>query len=163
MAYNDNIVMLEDVRLLFRNFAGNEGPYNMEGDRTFSVLLNEQIAKELERDGFNVKTLKPREEGDPIEYHLPVSLKYRARGGRKMRPPRVVMITSSGRTVLGEDEVELLDFADIIMCDVVIRPFEWSLNGKSGIKAYLQSMFVTINEDPLERKYALRPSDDASA
>jgi hypothetical protein len=36
---------------------------------------------------------------------------------------------------------------------MILRPFTWSVSGKGGIKAYLQSMFVTITEDALERKY----------
>lgn len=151
---NDGNVVLEDRDILFRNFAGREGPYNQEGDRNFSVVLTEREAKQLAKDGWNVKMREPREEGDEPLHYLQVSLKYRARGGRSLRGPRVVMITSRGRTTLGENEVELLDGVDILTCDLIIRPFDWVMNGKSGTKAYLQSMFVTIDEDPLERKYA---------
>lgn len=148
MARADNTVLMEDARIIFRNFAGREGIYNREGDRNFCVLLDPNTAEEMAKDGWNVKTLRPREEGDEPQPYLQVSVNF------KGRPPRVVMITSRGRTTLQEDEVELLDWADILTTDMIIRPYEWVVNGKTGIKAYLQSIFVTIHEDELERKYS---------
>ena len=148
MARNDNNVIMQDVRIIFRNFAGKEGQYNREGDRNFAVLLDDKVADEMAKDGWNVKWLKAREEGEPEQAYLQVSVNF------KGRPPRVVMLTSRGRNNLGEDEVELLDWADIKMVDMIVRPYEWLVNGKSGIKAYLQSIFVTIEEDELELKYA---------
>jgi hypothetical protein len=99
---NDNTVLMEGVRIIFRNFAGKEGQYNREGDRNFAVLLDDKIAEDMAADGWNVKWLKPREddEAEETQAYLPVSVKF-DRG----RPPRVVMITSRGRTNLGEDEV----------------------------------------------------------
>jgi hypothetical protein len=64
------------------------------------------------------------------------------------------LITSRGRTNLGEDAVEMLDWADILNVDLIVRPYEWNVNGKTGIKAYLQSIYVTIQEDALEQKYS---------
>lgn len=155
MPANDNTVVMENVRIIFRNFAGREGMYNREGDRNFCVLLDEQTAEAMTKDGWNVKVLSARDEDEEDQPYLQVSVNF------KGRPPRVVMITSRGRTTLHEDEVELLDWADIRMVDMIIRPYEWAVNGKTGIKAYLQSIFVTIEEDALELKYA--EVDDAAA
>lgn len=148
MAYNDNNVLMEDVRIIFRNFAGKEGMYNREGDRNFAVLLDPKLAEAMTKDDWNVKTLKAREEGDDEQAYLQISVNF------KGRPPQIVMITSRGRNHLGEDEVELLDWADIRNTDLIIRPYEWAVNGKTGTKAYLQSIYVTIEEDALQLKYA---------
>ena len=148
MAGNDRNVTIENARIIFRNFAGREGQYNREGDRNFSVLLDEKTAAAMAEDGWNVKHLKPREEGDEPQAYLQVSVNF------KGRPPRVVMITSRGRTTLKEDDVEVLDWADIRSSDMIIRPYDWAVNGKTGVKGYLQSIFVTIEEDELELKYA---------
>lgn len=147
----DNTVTLENVRIIFRNFAGKEGPFNSEGDRNFAVLLTPEMADGLSNDGWNVKTTKEREVDDEMvggEPYLPVKLSY------KGRPPTVVMITSRGRTHLSESEVELLDYADIKNVDLIVRPFDWAVNNKTGRKAYLKSIYVTIEEDDLELKYA---------
>jgi hypothetical protein len=150
MPANDNTVMMEGVQIIFRNFAGKEGQYNREGDRNFAVLLDEKIAAAMAEDGWNIKWLRPRseEEGEEPQAYLPISVNF------KGRPPRIVMITSRGRTNLDEDTVETLDWADIINVDLIVRPYEWTVNQKSGIKAYLQALYVTIEEDALERKYA---------
>ena len=152
---DDKNVVMEGVRLIFRNFSGKEGQYNREGDRNFAVLLDPKTAKEMEKDGWNVKVLNPREEGDEPQPYLTVAVNY------KGRPPRVVLITSHSRTNLTEDTVGTLDWADIINADLIVRPYEWAVSGKTGVKAYLQSLYVTIQEDPLEAKYAdVNPAAD---
>jgi hypothetical protein len=148
MGPNDGMLVIEDARLIFRNFAGREGRYNREGDRNFCVLLDEKTAEDMERDGWNVKALRSREEGDPEQPYLQVSI------GFKIRPPRLVLVTSKGRSILDEGMVELLDWVDIKTVDLTIRPYEWAVGGKTGIKAYLKTMYVTIHEDPLDLKYA---------
>jgi len=149
MPLNDNTVLMEGVRIIFRNFAGKEGQYNREGDRNFAVLLDKQVATTMAEDNWNVKWLKPRseEEEEEPQAYLPVSVNF------KGRPPRIVLVTSRGRTHLDEESIEMLDWADIINVDMIVRPYPWTVNDKSGIKAYLQSIYVTIDEDPLEMKY----------
>jgi hypothetical protein len=150
MPQADNTVLMEGVRIIFRNFTGKEGQYNREGDRNFAVLLDEKVATAMAEDNWNVKWLKPRNEDEEEvpQAYLPVSVNFKG-----SRPPRIVLITSRGRTNLDEHSVEMLDWADIINVDLIIRPYEWTVNNKSGVKAYLQSIYVTIEEDPLEVKY----------
>jgi len=150
---------LEEAQIMpgsYRNFAGREGPYN--SDRTFCLILPEDVAATLAEDGWNVKETKPRDD-DEDEYaptlYLPVKINY------ENRPPRITTLTSTGKTLLNENTVDTLDYADIISVDVIINPSKWANNGKSGVKAYLKTMYVKIDEDDLERKYAEEiPHDD---
>lgn len=144
----DGTLIMEDARIVFRNFAGKEGMYNREGDRNFCVLLEDDLAADMLQDGWNVKRLKPRDGEENGTAYIQVSV------GFKGRPPRMVMITSRGRIDLGEDECVLFDWADIKRVDLIIRPYNWNVNERTGVKAYLKSLFVIIEEDYLELKYA---------
>lgn len=148
LAEKRRTVTIEDAEIRFRNFAGKEGQYNREGDRNFVVFLPPAVAADMEKDGWNIKFLQPREEGDDPQAYVQVSVKFDG-----PRPPQVVMITSRGRTELTEDEVNILDWADIRNADLILSPYEWVVNDKSGIKAYLHKLFVTIEEDELDLKY----------
>ena len=158
IARQPGTVLIEDAKILFRNFAGLEGQYNRAGDRNFHVILPPQLAADMERDGWNVKYLKPRDEDQQPDAHVQVSVSY------KGRPPTIVMITDRWdpelqdfrqmRVTLPEELVELVDYADIAKADLILNPYPWNVSGKSGIKAYLKSLFITIRQDELERKYA---------
>lgn len=150
MAQSGKTFMIEGADIIFRNFSGKEGQYNREGDRNFAVIIpDEKTAQDLLSDGWNVKYLNPREEGDAPTPYVPVSVRF------DVLPPRIVMITSMARTNVTENMVEVLDWANIENADIIVRAYEWEVNGKKGLKAYLKSLFVTIEEDYLERKYAV--------
>lgn len=155
MAANGTIT-IEGARIAFRNFSGKEGKYNPAGKRNFCVLLEEDLAKTLEHDGWNVRWLSPRDEGDSPQGYLQVSVAY------GNFPPKIVLVSSNGKTVLGEEEVGLLDWAEIDSVDLVIRPYNWEVNSKSGVKAYLKSLWVTIAEDEFEKKYRDVPDSAAN-
>lgn len=151
-------IRIEGARILWRNFAGKEGQYNAKGNRNFNVILPPEIVDAVVADGWNVKWLEPREEGDERQARLEVVVRWNPETGRG---PKVMMITSGGQTQLGPDLVGNLDFAEIQNVDVVIRPNVWDFNGKSGVKAYLKAIYVTIVEDEFEKKYADIPIDSA--
>lgn len=152
-------MILEGVRIIFRNFSGAEGRFNAKGKRNFNVLIDDETAEAMLKDGWNIKYLMPREEGDEPQARLEVAVHYGGSGA----PPRVIMITSRGKTYLDESMVPILDWAEIENVDMIIRPYEWEVNGKSGIKAYLKAIYVTIREDALEMKYLDVPDSAASA
>ena len=139
---------IEDAQIIYRNFAGHEDKFNSKGDRNFAVVLPPDVAEAMKEDGWNVKVREPRDEGDEPFYYIQVSVSY------KVRPPQVTLLTSTSRTLLSEDTIEMLDAADIRTVDLICNAYHWDVNGKTGIKAYLQTMFVTINEDELMLKYA---------
>ncbi|HOU67146.1 MAG TPA: hypothetical protein PKW49_01010 [Paludibacteraceae bacterium] len=146
MARNNNVT-IENARIIFRNFSGKEDRYNRAGDRNFCVVLTDEVAEDLVRDGWNVNWLEPREEGDDRQAFLKVTVKF----GKN--PPRIMVVTERGKKSLDEDGVNLLDWAEINNVDLIIRPYDWDINGKQGRTAYLNSIYVTIEEDPLEAKY----------
>lgn len=152
MLTENDTVMLENCRLLFLNFKGEAKKFNQAGKRNFSIVLDEGTAQRLIEDGWNVKKSRDRvvdDEEIPGDYYIHVEVSF------NFKAPNITMITSNNRLRLGEDMVSLLDDAEIITVDVILRPYFWDVNGNKGVKAYLKTMFVTIREDELEAKYAL--------
>ena len=140
---------LDDVVIRFRNFSGNPGQYNAAGQRNFCALLDEDTAAAMANDGWNIKYLKPREEGDLPQAYIKVKVNFNG-----PRPPKIYMVNSRGRLQLTEDMVSILDWADFAKVDLIISPYKYDVNGNQGVTAYLQTIFATIREDELELRYA---------
>lgn len=156
-------IKIEGARLIFKNFNGKENPpYNKAGDRNFGVLLDDDLAEDLAKDGWRVKYRPPREDGYEQAW-LPVKVKY------NKYPPIVVLINSNGKIRLDEDTVGQLDWTRIQNADMIINPYEYpamldkagNVIREAGVSAYLKSLYVTVQEDDLDLKYADIPEISA--
>lgn len=145
-------ISIENARIGFKNFAGKEGKFNKAGDRSFAVFLDKGTAEALAAEGWNVKFPSDRPGGDPDEERDPYM---QVSVGFDFYPPNVFLISNDQPTKIGEDEIAMLDWAEIENIDLVIRPYEWSVNRSTGIKAYLKAGYFTIVSDRFAAKYGL--------
>ena len=148
MDRNYEPITIRDAQLFKTNFSGKEiPPYNPEGRRNFCVFIDDiGIAEQMERDGWNIRWLEPRNEGDVRKAFVSVAVSF------TNRPPKILLYTSRGETQIKEDEVGMLDWAEKTKVDITINPRYWDDNGRQRIKAYLRTMQVWIYEDDLEKE-----------
>lgn len=150
-----NILQIDDARICFRNFRGEGGKFNKEGDRNFALIIpDEEMAEALQNDsnqygaGWNVKIKPPREDGDEPFMYLSVKVKFNDRG------PKIYLESGRNRVRLDEESVSMLDEIDILSVDLDIRPYDDEINGRPFRAAYLQSMVVKQNLDRFEARFA---------
>lgn len=142
-------VTIRNAKLHFRNFSGKESEMNKLGDRNFCVELDPEIAKEMKLDGWNVKQFKPKEDSDEEPpYYIQVKVVF------KYRPPKIVLKKKIGEDVtITEDNVNMLDWVEMDKVDLIFVKHHWTYGSRSGINAYLRTMYVTVSEDELESEY----------
>jgi hypothetical protein len=151
-------INIENARIGFRNFSGKEGQYNPQGNRNFVVFLDDiPLAKNLEEEGWNIRWLTPREDDEQEQPILPVKVAFGA------YPPKIMLVNTNGvATRLKEEDLNILDWADIKKVDLTIRPYNYDVRGKTGVKAYLKVAYITIQADPWESKYEFANSPDSA-
>ena len=140
-------IAIEGATIRCRNFSGREDKFNPKGRRNFLCVIDDpELVDKLKNDGWNIKQFASRndEEGD---YYIPVSVSY------KVAPPSIFLVTRKKKIRLDEETVSQLDWTEMENVDLIISPSRWEVNGRSGIKAYLKSMYVTVVEDCFSDKY----------
>lgn len=150
---NKSTITITNAEIFVRNLSGKPGPYNQRGERYCCVFLDSDVAEKLRHDGWNVKTTKPRDDYDEPRDYIQVFARY------DNFPPNIVLVTSRSKTKLDENDIGLIDWADIDNVDLIIRPYDWTLKqtGQSGRKAMIKTMYVTIVENELDAKYSNVP------
>lgn len=142
-------ITLENVRIIYPNFSGRENDYNNDGSREFSVVVDPEIGAELASQGFNVKF--PTED----KPNRPVSLQITLSKGPVLQPwIKVVLVNedNNGTLIDLEDRNQLSILDEIVAgarVNVILNPYNWSVAGRSGIRAYVQKLYIyTYDIDP---------------
>lgn len=153
----DNIV-IEGAKIIWKNFKGEVSPNNRGGERNFDVRIDDPaLARLFADDGWNIKhypkenPMFSRDEEGEFDY-LPVAIRFDI----EYYMPKVVLITNGRNQKMKESNIAILDDLFFENVDISIRPRPWStVEGKSGIKAYVQTLYVTAREttDPFADKY----------
>lgn len=132
----------------WRNFGG-EMRFNETGKRNFNVKLEEDVALQMQADGFNVKPLRALDDDDDNDgYRIEVKVNF------NNRPPQVWMVSGNTRTLLDEGAINILDYADIEKASLMINPSEWESATGSGIAAYLHKAVIYLRQDDLDEEMA---------
>ena len=141
---------------MFKNFEGRGDKFNREGDRNFSIRIDDpEVADALIAEGWNVKIKPGRDEDEGPFMRLPVKVKFTDFG------PKVYL--KSGRPepiLLDEESIAMLDQIEIECADMDIRPFDWEVNGRTGRTAYLQAGHITQRIDRFAARYAGMHDDE---
>ena len=150
-----NILQIDNAKIIFKNFEGRGDKFNREGDRNFSLLIEDpDTADALAREGWNVKIKEGRDPDDGPFMRLPVKVKFTDYG------PRVYLNSAGNVTELDEESIACLDNIDIETVNMDIRPYDWEVNGKTGRTAYLQSMEVVQRIDRFAARYSSMRDDE---
>lgn len=150
-----NILQIDDAKIIFKNFEGRGDKFNREGDRNFSLLIEDpNTAEALKREGWNVKIKPGRDEDEDDFMRLPVKVKFTDYG------PNVYLVSGGRRVELDEESIACLDNIDIESVDMDLRPYDWDVNGRTGRTAYLQSMQVVQRIDRFAARYANMNEED---
>lgn len=150
-------IKIENARIVFRNLSGKPDKFNPQGGkRSFSVVIEDpEFANELKREGWNIKQFNPSPDSDEEPAHfISVKVSY------NNIPPHIYLCTSKNKTLLNEDTVGQLDYAEISNVDIVITPYQYEVSGRTGISAYVKTMYVTVVEDEFASKYEYDDLDD---
>ena len=152
-----NILQIDDIngrQIIFKNFEGRGDKFNREGDRNFSLRIDDpDTADALIKEGWNVRIKEGRDEDEGPFMRLPIKVKFTDYG------LNVYLVTGTRRNELNEETIACLDNIEIESVDMDIRPYDWDVNGRNGRTAYLQSMEVVQRIDRFAARYANQSED----
>lgn len=153
----NKVIYMEDVKLMrggtFCNFSGNPTLYSRDGDRYFHILIEDQeTADYLSNDlGLNVKPDKWLASRDPDaepRWFIKIKVGFRF-------PTKIVMIQNGLQIELDENTCGQLDHMNFEHVDLGFRCSHWESPQGEGYTAYLDSIYATVEDDPLARKYGI--------
>ena len=162
-------INLEGVRVTYKNFAGAETKsqdgrvFNRNHDRYFSVVLDEEMARDFEAQGMNVRWPKHPDGTLDMTRNPTVQVKVSS-GPEIFSSIHIFLVSQNNVQRVPNDNQDVLSSLDNMFfsnCDLVVRPRAWEVNGNTGVTLYLQTGYFNIDdtskfEDPYADKYGTK-------
>ena len=75
-SYNENTgrYRIENAEIRYPNFEGLESQFNQAGKRNFKVVVNEELAAELQEQGIRISELRRKDDTEPQRYTAKVGV-----------------------------------------------------------------------------------------
>ena len=151
--FSNNDVFIEDKDIVsmpmsYRNFTGKPDKFHPNGTMgNFWIFLAEDKAHELENRGFNIRWKENRD--GKMEAKLQIFVRF------EHVPPQIYTVTTGSAPVLiGEEDLDEMDNDEITNVDLIVNPYSYDVNGRTGVKAYLKKGYFKLMDDPYLTKYA---------
>ena len=154
------VFSIQNVKHLWKtNFSGEINDYNPAqrgvtgpdgqpiGHRRFTISLPEDVAEYLKSKGANIRVRPPQNPDDETLYSLECFI------GEKFPPKPIYRISKDGKQSLTLATIGSLDSERIDHMDLDISFSPWEYAGKTGFKAYVNSIAVFVNDSEFESRY----------
>lgn len=143
---------LTNRNIIYRNFSGKPSQYNKNGDRKFTIVIDDpEVAQRLSSYGWNIKVRPSKNDGEEPFCTLDV----RVRLDLEWAKPKIKQFTRNSSMWVTEGNIGNFDDVEFERVDIVLRQYAWkNVRGESGIAAQLSEMYAKIAEGVLEAKWA---------
>ena len=122
-------IYITEGEIAYSNFSGRPTQFKPEGGvRTVTFVIPHDIAM------------------------LEAKFTFRTRNGQP-RDPKIFIVRNDRLVHMTEETIDTLDRADILSVDADLGASHWEYGGRTGITAYINSMYVTIKDNPVDEKY----------
>lgn len=159
MARKEDMVTIENTRLIFKNLSGRKSDFNEEGNRNACVVIPPEKLQEILDKGYYVKSYTSSDSQEEPLYYIKVKFKLDSDF-----PPRVCIKNSKRMIELNvredPDSIDQIDSSDIERIDIQFTPYDWVKGKNSGRSAYAKSLYVVLHEDPFWAKYDLGDDEE---
>ena len=161
-----NEIVIYDAQIgrgSYRNFEGRSGEYNSQGSRNFVVFLDEEFAREIEAKGAPVVWKPDKYNEGSLRAQMKVHVKYSDRYGNPLTPPKIILMSKKNRTPLDEEDIKMLDRADISRWDLILTMYKNKGNMGPDNSVSLDTLYAKLNENELDAMYSEESEEDSAA
>lgn len=147
---NNGRYIVRNAQIQYANFSGMENEFNAAGKRNFKLIMNEDLAAELQEQGIRVTELKRRDDTDPVRYSAKIGI---------YPTSEIYMLSGHVRQELNQDTCGIIDMEmrkGHVRNGEIKLEFHVSVNTRlSKPTPYLRldTLFVPINKSRLMEEY----------